>query len=124
MYGMISRDAATEEMRSLIRGLVGTNILTRGPSRRTNRTVAFVGNTVQIETDKSRREHSSPTIPLEWFADAWLILERDGYLERANLARPMKYRSAAVFAILAQHPCVDDVTKRTIRLELDRGCLG
>lgn len=115
-------DAATEEMRRLIRGLVGKQVETRGGSRKRNDVVALTADSVEIHTDKSKREGTRPIVPLEWFARAWLILHRDGHLERGNLPRPLKHRSAAVFAILAQHPCVADVTDRTIRLALDRDC--
>jgi len=120
---MSAQEASDREIRCLIGTLVGKEIQTLGPSRRTNRIVALTGDVVQIETAKSAQEGTEPTVPVEWFVAGWEILKRDGYLERSNLPDPMTHRSAAVFAILSQHPCVDEASREPIRLELDRGCL-
>lgn len=107
-----------QDTQTLIGTLVGRTIFTLGPSPRPNRILAIQQGHVEIETEASTRKGTHPVVDIQWFADAWCVLQRDGYLDRSNLPDHVKRRSAAIVAVLARHDKVRVSSERVIRLNL------
>lgn len=94
--------------------IIGSGATIKTLSRGASNRVTFSGDGIRVT---AKREDF---LPKAWFQEAWTTFGRNKFLTEQILPSPVKFRSTAVFAVLAQLPYVGYITTPQVTLILSR----
>lgn len=108
-----------DQIRPMLRRLVGAEPIPTISRGRPNWILGVDHDQILVHTEKTRREGEPQPVPVEWIEDVCRMLCERGRVSRDDLqGTKARFRSAFIFAILAQLPGVRHVTEPKATLYL------